>query len=73
MSEGSMGLYHVGPKFDIGNNNKIKKQYFKDDFIWFIVFNTTFSYIMATRFSGGGSQRTTDHGQATGKLYHLRV
>ena len=32
---------------------------------------------MATSFSGGGSQeypeRTTDHGQATGKLYHLRL
>jgi hypothetical protein len=29
----------------------------------FIVFNATFSYIMATSFSGGGN-----HGQATGKL-----
>jgi hypothetical protein len=28
---------------------------------------------MATSFSGGGSRRTTDHGLATGKLYHLRV
>jgi hypothetical protein len=36
-----------------------------------------FSYIMATSFSGGRSReypkRTTDHGQATGKLYHLRL
>jgi hypothetical protein len=33
-------------------------------------------HIMATSFSGGRSQypeRTTDHGQATGKLYHLRL
>jgi hypothetical protein len=31
---------------------------------------------MATSFSGGRSlstQRTTDHGQATGNLYHLRL
>ena len=47
-------------------------------FIWFWFdfwcFNATFSYIMATSFSGGRSRRTrrtTDHGQATGKLYHL--
>jgi hypothetical protein len=32
-----------------------------------------FQYIMVTRFSGGDSQRTTDPGQTTGKLYHLRV
>jgi hypothetical protein len=36
-----------------------------------------FSYIMATSFSGGKSwkypERTTDHRQATGKLYHLRL
>jgi len=31
---------------------------------------------MATSFSGGRTEypeRTTDHGQATGKLYHLRL
>jgi hypothetical protein len=28
---------------------------------------------MATSFSGGRSQRTIDHEQATGKLYHLRL
>jgi hypothetical protein len=28
---------------------------------------------MATSFIGGGSRRNTDHGQATGKLYHLRL
>jgi hypothetical protein len=32
---------------------------------------------MATSFRGGGSrstaERTTDHGKATGKLYHLRL
>jgi hypothetical protein len=43
----------------------------------FIVLNATFSYIMATSFSGGRSrstpERTTDHVQATGKLYHLRL
>jgi hypothetical protein len=31
------------------------------------------SYIMATSFSGGRSQRTIDHEQANGKLYHLRL
>ena len=47
----------------------------------FIVLNATFnkyfSYIMATSFRGGRSweypERTTDHGQATGNLYHLRL
>jgi hypothetical protein len=34
------------------------------------VINATFSYIMYISFS---SQRTTDHGQPTGKLYHLRL
>jgi hypothetical protein len=29
---------------------------------------------MATSFSGGRSpERTTDHGQATGKMYHLQL
>ena len=28
---------------------------------------------MATSFSGGESRSTTDHEQATGKLYHLRL
>jgi len=29
---------------------------------------------MATSFSGGRSpERTTDHGQATGKIHHLRL
>jgi hypothetical protein len=40
-------------------------------------FQQYFSYIMETSFSGGGSleypERTTDHGQATGKRYHLRL
>ena len=44
-------------------------------FQFFFVHNTTFSNIMATSFSDGRSQsiteRTTDHGQATGNLYHL--
>jgi hypothetical protein len=45
----------------------------------FWCFNATFSYIMATSFSGGRKpecpERTIDHdhGQATGKLYHLRL
>jgi hypothetical protein len=38
----------------------------------FIVFNATFNYIMATSFSSGRSRREP-HGQATGKLYHLRL
>jgi hypothetical protein len=35
-----------------------------------------FSYIMATSFSGGGSQSTrttTDHREASGKLYHIML
>jgi hypothetical protein len=38
-------------------------------------FQQYFSYIMATSFSGGKPEypeRTTNHGQAIGKLYHLR-
>jgi hypothetical protein len=39
--------------------------------------SSIFSYIMATSFSGGRSRSTrrepTDHGQATGKLYHMRL
>jgi len=35
------------------------------------------SYIMATSFTEGRSreypEKTTDHGQATGKLYHLQL
>jgi hypothetical protein len=45
-------------------------------FFYFWCFNATFSYIMATSFSGGrnrNARRTTDRGQATGKLYHLRL
>ena len=44
---------------------------------WFLMFwrhfQQYFSYIMATSFSGGGNRRTTDHGQATSKHYHLRL
>jgi hypothetical protein len=41
-------------------------------------FEQYFNYIMATSFSGERSRteypiKTTDHGQATGKLYHLRL
>ena len=45
----------------------------KKKIIWFLVFNATFSYIMATSFSGGRNRREPDHGQVTGKLlvYHL--
>jgi hypothetical protein len=39
----------------------------------FLVFSATFSYIMATSFSGRRSQTTTDHEQATGKLYDLQL
>jgi hypothetical protein len=37
---------------------------------WFLVFNTTFSYIMETSYSGGRSRSTR---QTTGKLHHLRL
>ena len=48
---------------------------FNQQILDFIVFNATFSYIMATSFSSGRSRspRREPHGQATGKLYHLRV
>ena len=40
-------------------------------------FQQYFSYIMATSFSGGRSRsprrEPLTHGQATGKLYHLRL
>ena len=45
-----------------------------------IVFNVTFSDISAISWrpvlvveEAGVQERTTDHGQATGKLYHLRL
>jgi hypothetical protein len=47
--------------------------------IWFIVLNATFSNIAAISWQPvlvvgkpAYPERTTDHGQATGKLYHLR-
>ena len=47
---------------------------------WLIVFNTTFSNISAISWrpvlvveEAGVPERTTDHGQAAGKLYHLRL
>jgi hypothetical protein len=49
------------------------------EFIWFIVLNATFSNIAAISWQPVlvvgkpvYPERTTDHGQATGKLYHLR-
>ena len=41
--------------------------------IWILVFNATFSYIMETSFSGWKNRREPDPGQATGKLDHLRL
>jgi len=50
------------------------------DLIWFIVFNATFSNISVISWrpvlvveEAEYPERTTDHEQATGKLYHLRV
>ena len=44
---------------------------------WLIDFQQYFSYIMATSFSGGRSRSTRRKpptiGQATGKLYYLRL
>ena len=47
-------------------------------FDWFLVLNATFSNISAISWrpvlvveEAGVPERTTDHGQATGKLYHL--
>jgi len=46
-------------------------------FISFLVFNATFSNISAISWRPvlvvEEAERTTDHGQATGKLYHLRL
>ena len=50
-------------------------------FNWFILINATFSNISAISWrpvlvveeAGVYTKRTTDHGQATGKLYHLRL
>ena len=55
--------------------------YKQDWLIWFIVFNATFSNISAISWQPlfcwwkkpEYPERTTDHGQATGKLYHLRL
>ena len=50
------------------------------DLTWFIVFNATFSNISAIAWQpvlvveeARVQVRTTDHGQATGKLDHLRM
>jgi hypothetical protein len=43
------------------------------DLTWFIVFNATFSNISAISWQPVLVERTTDHGQATVKLYHLRL
>jgi hypothetical protein len=43
---------------------------------WFLVFNATFSNTSAISWWPvlvNYPKRTTDHGQATGKLYHLRL
>ena len=55
-------------------------KHFEFWFIWFIVFNATFSNILAISWrpvlwwrKPEYPRRTTDHGQAIGKLYHLRL
>ena len=53
---------------------KVKSNLF--DLIWFTVFNATFSNISAISwrpFVVEYPERITDHGQATGKPYHLRL
>jgi hypothetical protein len=49
-------------------------------FGWLLVLNATFSNISAISWrpvlvveEAGVPERTTDHGQVTGKLYHLRL
>jgi hypothetical protein len=51
-----------------------------NDLVWFIVFNATFSNISAISWRPGLVVEearipgdTTDHGQATGKLYHWQL
>ena len=58
------------------NNNNIK--HYKTEWIWFLVFNATFTNISAISWwpvlvveEAGYPERTTDPGQAIGKLYHL--
>ena len=53
---------------------------FQIGLIWFLVFNTTFSNISAISWQpvlvveeAEYPERTTDHGQAIGKLYHLQL
>jgi len=48
--------------------------------VWFLVFNATFSNISAISWrpvlvveEAEYPESTTDHGQVTGKLYHLRL
>jgi hypothetical protein len=47
------------------------------DLIWFLVFNATFNNISAIAWRPvlvvEQAGVTTNHGQATGKLYHLRL
>ena len=54
----------------------LKKKKF-DFWCFSATFNNISAISMANSFSVGGSQeypeRTTNHGQATGKLYHLRL
>ena len=66
----------------INNNQWIVRQIQKIDLIWFwfLVFNSTFSNISAISWrpvlvveEAGVPWENLDHGQATGKLYHLRL
>jgi hypothetical protein len=66
----------------ITNNQWIVRQIQKIDLIWFrfLVFNATFSNISAISWrpvlvveEAGVPWENLDHGQATGKLYHLRL
>jgi hypothetical protein len=58
--------------FKIINETRISFGWF--DLIWSLVFNATFSNISAISWRPVlVMERTTDHGQATGKLYHLRL
>ena len=62
-----------------GDSNLInsKMKVLTDDLIWFIVFNATFSNIMATSFSGGRSRSIRREPATMGKqlvnFYNLRL
>ena len=73
--------YYIYFRDRVGDTFRYNK--FIDMALWFMIYGASrhfqqyFSYIVAVSFSGGRNRSTlrepTDHGQATGKLYHMRL